>query len=848
MITQSLSGTWQMREHNSQSSRWLPATVPGGTYTDLLAAGQIPDPFFSENEKQVQWVADRDWEYCQEFIVVPELLDEDRVQLVCSGLDTLAEITLNGQPLGQTDNMFRTYRWDVKERLFSGINTLTIVFRSPVAYMDARQASRKLPTLMNGGMAHLRKVQSHFGWDWGPRLPTSGIWREIKLEGFSSACLGDVHLQQHHEHGSVSLIATVCVEHWRSERLSLQLRLTHPDGKTQHVVAIANENGAPIRLTLAVDSPQLWWPNGLGAQPIYQAQVELTGNGRCLDQQKFQVGLRRVELCQDPDEWGRRFTFVVNGVPIFAKGANWIPADSFPTRLTSERYERWIRDCAEANMNMLRVWGGGYYEDETFYDLCDRYGILVWQDFMFACAAYPLDEPAFVENVKLEVEEVIRRLRHRACLVLWSGNNEVEMLWGMWKKHKSLTTACERFFYQELPAWVAELDPDRSYWPSSPSSGTFMEETNSDAFGDTHLWQVWHGLKPFTFFRSRFTRFASEFGMEALPALKTITNFAGTKEVDLNVKVMHHHQRSAGGNDKMSYYLLDRFRSPASFSDLIYLIQIQQAEAIRMAVEHWRRNRPRCSGALYWQLNDCWPVTSWASIDYEGRWKALQYTARRFYAPLALSLEDEGSTIRVFVANDQPHPWHGTWRWTLETLEGEKVEWGSDEATALPVSATCLRELDFACAVKKYGAARLVFTAALYLGNQCLARQTTLFAKEKYITLPNPELHWDITQEGEHLLIALTTSALARFVSLQLEGVDTVFSDNFFDLPPCWTVQIRCPFPEGWTVEQARQALRVRSLSDVIPAGSLISDAVRQILLGLKPMNLFTRILFNFIK
>jgi beta-mannosidase len=844
MITQSLSGAWQMRDTNG--SKWLPATVPGGTYTDLLAAGQIPDPFFGENEKEVQWVADRDWEYGHEFMVMPELLDEDRVELICDGLDTLAEVSLNGQLLGQTNNMFRTYRWDVKERLWAGINMLTVVFRSPVAYINARQKARKLPALMNPGMAHMRKVQSHFGWDWGPRLPTSGIWREIKLEGFSAERLGDVHLQQHHEHGSVSLTVTVHVEDWSAEDLTVQLRLAHPDGRTQQVEAFVTTPQTILKLE--VDSPQLWWPNGLGDQPLYQAQVELTNNGRCLDERNFQVGLRRVELCQEPDAWGKTFTFVVNGVPIFAKGADWIPADSFPTRLTPERYERWIRDCAAAHMNMLRVWGGGYYEEEAFYDLCDKYGILVWQDFMFACAAYPLDEPEFVENVKVEIEEAVRRLRHRACLALWSGNNEIEMLWGIWKRHRSLTAACDHFFYQDLPKWVEELDPDHPYWPSSPSSGKFMDKTNSDNYGDTHLWEVWHGLKPFKFFRQRFTRFASEFGLEALPAVKTIGGCTGTDSIQMNTPVMNHHQKCAGGNDKILYYLTDRFRLPASFSDMVYLTQIQQAEAIRIGVEHWRRNRPRCSGALYWQINDCWPVTSWASVDYEGRWKALQYAARRFYAPLALSIEESGTRVRVFVANDHPRSEHVHWRWSLETLEGEKVETGSGTVTASPISAACLREFDFQQAVKQYGAARLVFIAGSYDGQQCLSPQTILFAKEKDMILPNPELHWDVAQDGGQLVILIKANAFARYVELQLEGADTIFSDNFFDIPACGRVQIRCPLPDGWTLDQAKRALRVHSLADVVPAGSKTSDAIKHILYGLKPASLVTRILFNFIE
>jgi len=384
--------------------------------------------------------------------------------------------------------------------------------------------------------------------------------------------------------------------------------------------------------------------------------------------------------------------------------------------------------------------------------------------------------------------------------------------------------------------------------PSSPSSGEFRHKTNSDAFGDTHLWQVWHGLKPFKYFRRRFTRFASEFGMEAFPALETITEFAGTAKVDLNSQVMHHHQRSAGGNDKMLYYLLDRFRLPGSFEDLVYLTQIQQAEAIRIGVEHWRRNRPRCSGALYWQLNDCWPVTSWASVDHAGRWKALQYAARRFYAPVALSLEEEGKHVRVIVVNDHPQPWYGTWHWSLETLNGEMVETGSEELTASPISATCLHEFDFSRAVQKYGITCLVFSASLFNGEQCVSRQTMMFAKEKQIVLPHPELHWTMTQECDHLAIALTANAFARFVQLRLEGTDTTFSDNFFDIRACETIQVCCPLPAGWTLEQAKVSLHVRSLADVLPAGSVISDTFKQLLRGLKPASLFTRIIFNFIE
>ena len=845
MIHQSLAGAWQMRELKTQE--WLPAVVPGEIYVDLLAAEKIPDPFLEMNENQVQWVADRDWEYQREFQVDETLLNEDRVELVCLGLDTLAEVTLNGQMIGKTNNMFRTYRWDVKELLKAGQNSLSIILRSPTGYIQSRQEERKLPAMMNAGVAHIRKVQSHFGWDWGPTLPTSGIWREIRLEGSSTAKLSEIHLRQNHKDGAVTLSAATTVDNYGDAELELQMTLTAPDGTTQQTSLAVENASESTTLMMAVDNPQLWWPNGLGAQPLYQVKVTLLANGKTLDEQTYQVGLRQLELRQEADEWGKNFQFVVNDVPIFVRGGDWIPADSLPTRMTPERYDSLIHDAATANMNMLRIWGGGYYEDEHFYDACDRYGILIWQDFMFACAAYPLDEPDFLENVRVEVEETVQRLRHRACLALWCGNNEMEMMWGMWKRHRSLTQAFEQFFYHQLPAWVETLDPDRTYWPSSPSSGKFMEKTNSDAYGDTHLWQVWHGLKPFTYFRKRFTRVASEFGLESLPTLQTFREYTDEKDLRIDSKVVLHHQRSVGGNDKIMFYLTDRFRVPQDFSDVIYLSQILQAEAMRIGFEHWRRNSPRCNGALYWQYNDCWPVTSWASVDYHGRWKALQYTAKRFNAPLALSLKDSGSHIRAFVVNEAQKGWQGTLRWTLETLNGEIIESGSEEVSIDPVGVVALKAHDFSAAIQTHGKTQLMYTASLFAGDERIAWQTAAFAVEKKINFPEPDLNWTLTEQNGTVEINLTSKAFARFVWLEAKGADTVFSDNFFDLPANWTTTITCDLPAGWTIEQFEQALRVRSLADVEPAGSPFSDKLLHIYTGLKPVSLFTRILFSFI-
>jgi len=600
MVKQTLTGTWRFRQTSTET--WLPAIVPGDVHTDLMAAGRIPDPFIGKNELQVKWVAGQDWEYQREFDVEAGLLAEERVTLVCNGLDTLAEVFLNGHSLGQTNNMFRQYRWEVKNLLQAGKNTLQVVFSSPVAYINARQAARPLPTMMNGGMAHLRKVQSHFGWDWGPTLPTCGIWGEIFLEGCSTTRLTDVHVRQKHVDGRVSLSVAVVIDQWSTGDLSVALTVTAPDGSVYRASEPCGHSQG--RIDLIIQNPQLWWPNGLGPQPLYQVEADLisgTQDGPPLDRRTYQVGLRTLELRHDPDEWGQTFTFVVNGVPIFAKGANWIPPDSFVTRFSDAQLEHLIRSAAAANMNMLRVWGGGYYESERFYDLCDRYGILVWQDFLFACAPYPLDEPIFLENVRCEVIENIRRLRHRACLALWCGNNEIEMMWRMWKKRKnaSLTAAYEQFFHHLLPAWVRAEDPDHSCWPSSPSSGDFLQNPNGDSRGDTHLWQVWHGLQPFTFFRTKYTRFCSEFGLEALPDMQTIASFACHEDYDLKSGVFLHHQRLAGGNGKMIFYLTNRFRLPAEFADVVYLGQVDQGEAIRIGVEALAAQSPALQrGAL----------------------------------------------------------------------------------------------------------------------------------------------------------------------------------------------------------------------------------------------------------
>ncbi len=816
MIQQTLNGAWQFRKAGEQA--WLPASVPGGVHTDLMALGRIPDPFVADNELKVMWVAESDWEYRHTFNADATLLDEEHVNLVCDGLDTLATVYLNSKLLGTTDNMFCQQRWAVKDLLQPGENELVLHFASAVRYCAEKDGDHPqwTPTGALRGATHLRKAPCHFGWDWGPQLPAIGIWKDIYLQGRRGARLGDVHVRQQHVDGDVTLSVDAAVEDWQAGRLDVRLTLTMPDGKISMVVQPVSDGQAS--LDLLIKKPRLWWPNGYGAQPLYQARVELLHNGTTLEERHYQVGLRTLELRQEPDRWGRSFTFVVNGVPIFAKGGNWIPADSFPTRITRPFIEHLIASSAAANQNMLRVWGGGTYESEDFYDLCDRYGILVWQDFMFACAIYPFNDPAFVENVHQEVVQNVKRIRHRACLAVWCGNNEMESGWVSWgwdtPANADLKAADKAFFYHTLPGWVSELDPDTAYWPSSPSSHVPHEIPNSNATGDNHLWEVWHAMKPHRFYREQFPRFASEFGFQSLPALETVAGYAAPEDWNMTSRIMEHHQRNSAGNSKIITYMTDGYRLPDSFDSLVYLTQVQQAEAVRIAVEHWRRNRAICSGALYWQTNDCWPVASWSSIDYAGRWKALHYAARRFYAPVLLSVEDDGDKMALSVTNDTPQAWNGEVRWSLETLGGQALQSGSVDVSAAPLANTPVKMLDFSGQLDYAARAKRVFIAELWKDQQSLALTVSPFLKDKHVELEDAQLEVRLERRGKQLVIYLLAASLARFVEVWLEGADVVFSDNFIDLPVGRVMRVTCPMPEGWTLRQARSALRVRSLYD----------------------------------
>lgn len=818
----SLNGSWTLRQAGARDT--IPASVPGCVHLDLLAAGRIEDPYFRDNELKALWIGETDWVYTRTFEVPEEYPARDRVVLRFAGLDTLATVTLNDTELGRTDNMFRTWEFDVKEALRPGTNRLQVAFAAPVPYVR-RQAKevRPLPAWGVGehkldGGGWIRKEPCNFGWDWGPMLATCGIWRDVELLAFDTARLADVHfLQDHSPRGAVLLTVNLTTERARREALQARVSVSL-DGEpvAEDLCAFAGKTGS---LTLRLRKPQLWWPNGMGDQPLYEVTVELqTADGEPLDRIDRRVGLRTLELQRKNDPWGESFQFVVNGVPFFAKGANWIPADTFAPRLIRADYFRLLRDAAEANMNMLRVWGGGLYEADCFYDLCDELGLCVWQDFLFSCATYPTFDDAFMKNVRAEAEDNVRRLRHHACLALWCGNNELEqgLVGTEWSDRRMSWRDYKKLFDKLLPGVVKKLDPQRSYWPGSPHTpcGDRNDWANPDC-GDAHLWSVWHGGEPFEWYRTCTHRFVSEFGFQSLPDLKTIASCTLPRDRNLTSWVMEHHQRSGVGNAAIVRYLLDWFQLPGSFPMLVHVSQILQGLAMKYAVEHWRRNMPRQMGALYWQLNDCWPALSWSSIDYQGHWKALHYMAKRFFAPLLISGVENlhTGTVEVHVTSDRQQPCGGRVRWWLTDLTGRTLENG-DKPVHLPARKTQkVQTLRLKRHLDAYGPRNLLLWLQLDVDGKRRSVNFVLFARPKHLELPVPRLTRTVTQlSSRSFRVVLTAARPALWVWLELREVNARFTNNYIHLRPGETVEVRVHCDRDLTETEFRQRLRVQSL------------------------------------
>jgi len=821
----SLNGVWSFRK-SSEAETW-PATVPGCVHSDLLGNGLIPDPFYGRNEFQLQWIEEEDWEYFRDFDVEKSLLASENLDLVCEELDTVAAIQINGQTVGTSSNMFHPHRFPVKKFLRSGTNTIRVIFTSPMKEIRKLSPTPLKPETCDrvGGRPLLRKEQCSFGWDWGPRLTSSGISESIYLEGWNSNRLDSVRTAQEHSTDRVLLSLFPETSAQQTEGLVFSATL-----RFEGSVVASTEFSPSASGQLEVKAPKLWWTNGLGGQPLYHLSVRLfSPDGTELDIWERRLGLCEVRLEQKADQWGTSFHFTINGVPVFAKGANWIPCHSFMPERTDERYRDLVQSAADANMNMLRIWGGGSYERDVFYDLCDEKGILIWQDFMFACAFYP-GTPAFVDSVRMEAEFQIKRLRHHAGFALWCGNNEAEHL--MMDEASSGKSAEDyrAMFYVLLPDLVKQHHPVASYIPTSPFNLNGVgHPTHNEDSGDAHFWDVWHSRKPVEVYEQQYHRFYSEFGMQAYPHPETVATF--TRDINLFGPDMDCHQKNGGGNATIFDYVSRLYRFPKDYRGASYLSQFNQAYCMKTGIEHFRRNMPRTMGALYWQLNDIWPAASWSSIDFGGRWKALQFAARRFFSPLLISPkrlgreEMHGSTNTLFstIQSAEIHAVYDgikavdvNYSWTLFHVEnGEVLRSGGKKLRLEPNTSTLVEIIDFSDEIEKAGREKIVLQTRLEAEGLSSSENTTLFTPPRKLEFSKQLPDVEINEKDGAFEVRFLSGVFLPHVMVHFEnGADFRASDNFFDLFPGQAKVITLKSLPTMNLSDLKKNLRVTSLAN----------------------------------
>ncbi len=823
LLSLDLGAGWEF--FHAKGNAWYGAIVPGCVHSDLRRHGLIPDPFYGRNERNLLWIEQTDWTYRNRFEVSAELLDAGNIELVAEGLDTIATIKLNGELLAQTDNMFVAYRLPVKSLLKPGTNLLEITFANPWDAIRQRDPNPE-PTACDwvGGRTQLRKQQCSFGWDWGPRLATSGIWRPIRLEAWSMNRIEGYRVNQVHNTGACTLEVDIETAR-RSKQDRVEAVLSH-EGEV--VARVEQSVGQP--LSIEVEKPQLWFPNGQGEQPVYELELTLYRGDDALDRKTHLLGLCEIKHEMKPDQWGECFQFTVNGRAVFAKGANWVPAHSFVNE--GEAMIPDLLDSAvEANMNMLRVWGGGIYEVDSFYEGCLRRGLMVWQDFMFACVTYPGDE-GFLRSVKAEAEHQVRRLRNHAHIALWCGNNEIVQL----ARKEMLDDAKKRRDYEKLFMGVLEKAlqkhcPGADYIHTSEyNPDEFLAKTSNMNSGDAHFWGVWHSREPITSYEAQQHRFFSEFGMQAYPHVETARTF--TESENIFSPEMDNHQRNGGGNQIIFHYVSELYRFPKDYRSTVYLSQIMQAFTLRFGIEHMRRSMPRTMGAIYWQLNDCWPVASWSSIDFGGRWKALQYAAKRFFSPALVSVKWLGEEnlhistntvikhihgLEIYTVYDGPEATAGTLSWQLWDVSKNRIQDEGSQRVKLSSNDSKLRKtLKLQKAIAAHGQHNLVLRTHLSTDNGHASENTTFLTAPKRIEFPQVAIKLTVKKSSKGSY-AITASAdrIAYQVYLNLdEAIPHRLSDNFFDLFPGETKMLTLRTEQDLPVSEIRKLLSARSYVD----------------------------------
>jgi beta-mannosidase len=826
---------WTFLEPDSR--RWLAAVVPGCVHTDLLRHALIDDPFYGRNELDLQWIEERDWRYRCEFKVNKQTLAEDRVDLIFEGLDTVATVLLNGTEILRSDNMFHAHSVPVKALLKNGINRLEFEFGSSLKYL--RTTRTDFSTMESndpvGGRYRIRKEQCQFGWDWGPRFVSAGVWRAVRLEAWSNNRLECVHLTQTHgDDGSVAI--------------AIEPVLQKASAMSSYAVTIAL-NGAEVvsascvhaeECQFNIPDPKLWWPAGQGDQPLYDVTVVLLDKqGQQLDEWHRRIGLRTIVLDQSNDALGQpepagptdggtasppltRFGLRVNGRLIFAKGANWIPAHSFVAGLTRADFEPLLQAAQAANMNLIRLWGGGVYEHDDFYDVCDELGLLVWHDHMFACCLYPAD-PAFLASVQREVSDQVLRIRHHASLALWCGDNELIMINHAALQEPERQNDYLKLFFHTIPDVLRRLDPATPYLHSSPALPLPGQPQTRLPSHDAHDWDVWHARKPVEHYETTRHRFVSEFGMQSYPSLPVAQTFCPPEELNVFSPTFQNHQKNQGGNGTILDYSLRLYRLPADYGMLAFISQLNQAYCMKMAVEHFRRCQPYTLGAIYWQLNDCWPVASWSSLEFGGRWKALHYAARRFFAPALVSARHLGSEtttignyplntkgkVELWTSYDGPAPLKAKLSWVLMTLDGTLLAKATLPVQLKPLESVLHQVVDFSEQLERVGRERAVLRLVLTgtRDKTLLSENTVLFAAPRLLDCDRTpiDIAWEKVAPGAWD-VTLRSNSFQHGVGLEFASDAVTLSDNAFDLFPGQARIVRVTGPVG---KQPRLCLRV---------------------------------------
>jgi beta-mannosidase len=784
---------------------WYAATVPGTIHTDLMAHGLIPDPFYRTNESLVQWVDKVNWEYSLDFEPDDDLLDLANQELTFFGIDTYADIFLNDEKLGTTDNMFRTWTFDVSGRLVAGRNVLLVRLHSPIVkgleglerYGISLPASNDYSHYGGMGDVHVsvysRKAPYHYGWDWGPRIVTSGIWRPVVLEGWDEARVDDLFIRQPEVSPARARLEAEIA--WRaSDGMNVEIELLHGQEVVASRSVAAGEGLNRMIIPFTVEKPRLWWSNGLGEPYLHAFTARVIRDGREIAEKEVATGLRSLRLVRRKDARGESFYFELNGRPVFAKGANLIPGDIFLPRVTRERQERLVEDAAAANMNMLRVWGGGVYQEDYFYELCDRHGIMVWQDFMFACAMYPGDDD-FLANVREEAIDNITRLRNHPCIALWCGNNEIDVAWARWGWQRAFAPfgrelvfgAYVKLMHELLPDLVARYTDGDDYWPSSPMSGPAVNahETRPGTSGDNHYWGVWFEAHKFHQFEENVGRFISEYGFQSFPELLTVQAYALPADRAIESEVMAAHQRSAIGNRQIREYMGYYYEIPDDFEQFLYLSQVLQAKATRAAFHAHRRAMPYCMGSLLWQLNDCWPVASWSTTDYYHRWKAAHYAAREACKPVIASPRVAGEKVELWVINDLPSPLPATYRVELKNFAGETLRSWDGKCRAGGNAATRVTAWERRALLAGQDDREVFAVITLARDGNVLDEQHLYFNEAKNLKLPaSPRVTVEVVEREGRRFLNLSADRLALDVLLYLPGEELHLSDNYIDLVP----------------------------------------------------------------